>query len=154
VLTAGLLWLYRTKQPNHAVIDQFGVRSPTVGDRYYRFLAAGYNQFPVVVVDVADPHYVGPLGEQELVNPLATDEVTHLALHIERLGFPFNSTWNGEQETGSVGLMVMAEPTLLAALKRYQGGCPVHGSVFCSQKHECSWLAEGTARIERPEGWS
>ena len=139
-LTTGLTWLYQTEQPDDAVADPHGIQSPAVDGRTYRFIPAGHSGAPVVVATIDNPNYIRPPMQQEL---------TTLALQIERLGFPFDSTWNSNAEQGSVGLMVAAHPSLLAAARRR---CPDHLNPLCGWEG-CPWLADGTAKLHRPESW-
>lgn len=157
-LQKGLGWLYSTEQDDpQSIVSHHGINAPVVEGRRYTFIPAGSRPVgaPVIVVTVADPQYTGPLASQTLTNPLEPGELSALALQIERFGYPFHDTWNGKSETGSVGLMVAAHPSLLAALERQRQGCPDHPRQrLCSwNEPPCPWYSIHAAKLRVPEGW-
>lgn len=154
VLRAGLDWLYATEQTdNESIVARHGINAPVVDGRRYRFIPSGFHRSPVVVVNVFHPRYTGPLGTQTLVNPLKPGELARLQAQIEQWGHEVRSTWNGEGETGSVGLATPAHPSLLAALQRQREGCPEHRPKILCGWDGCPWYRTNIAKLQVPEGW-
>ncbi len=148
-LAAGLAWIYETEQPDDAIPAIHGY-STQVADRILRFIGAGYEGRPVVVVDVAEPVYAHPGPSADLLNPLGgAAEMDALAAAIRAAGREVGHWWNGMGTTGSVGLATPAHPSLLAGLRRYSAQCPTHRSVFCSA-NGCTWLRDGLRRTAQP----
>lgn len=152
ILDTGLGWLYDTVQPDDAHQQHHGIvlHLPEV-NRWYGFCPDGARHLPVVSVNVIKPEWIdnGFNRPSTLANPLGSDELPQLAEELRRRGFESFGTWNGHpSDTGSVGLVREAHPTLTAAVQRYHRGCTAHPerSVFCDCEH---WRAEG-ARIIRP----
>jgi hypothetical protein len=152
ILDTGLNWLYDTVQPDNAHQQHHGI---TLGlpeaNRWYGFCPDGARHLPVVSVNVGKPEWIdnGFNRPMTLANPIDADELPRLAEELRRRGFEPHDTWNGHPgDTGSVGLVRPAHPTLVAAVQRYHRGCTVHPqrSVFCDCE---AWRAEG-ARIVRP----
>jgi hypothetical protein len=152
ILDTGLGWLYDTVQPDNAHQQHHGI---TLGlpatNRWYGFCPDGARHLPVVSVNVGKPEWIdnGFNRPMTLANPLGPDELPALAEELRRRGFEPYGTWNGHPaDTGSVGLVREAHPTLVAAVQRYHRGCTAHPqrSVFCDCE---AWRAEA-ARIVRP----
>lgn len=152
-LQAGIQWLFEVEQPEDALVTQFGAASPSVGNRRYGFMPTGWHRkpaAPVVSVTVAQPQYAGDPPERHLVNPLEPDELELLSAQLEAFGLEVDSTWNGHEDTGSVGLVAPAHPSLLAAFDRYTNGCPEHRTTMCGWQ-KCPWLTDGIARLRHPQ---
>lgn len=131
ILRAGLDWLFNVEQPADAIHQHLGRTSPTVGNRKYGFSPSGFPNGPVVSVEVVDTDYEFGVGHRAVIAP---DELNQLTAALHALGRPVAETWNGHPGiTGSAGLTGTAHPTLLAAVSRYQAGCPTHPDkgVFC-----------------------
>jgi hypothetical protein len=153
-LRTGLDWLYSTEQTDDgSIVSHLGISAPVVDERRYRFIPSGFHRAPVVVVNVFHPRYTGPLGNQTLVNPLEPGELDRLRAQIEQWGHEVHSTWNGEGETGSVGLAMPAHPSLLAALQRQREGCPEHRPQILCGWDDCPWYRTHTAKLQIPTGW-
>jgi len=153
---AGLNWLYTIEQDDsESIVSHHGINAPVVEGRRYRFIPSGFNPVgaPVIVVSVAKPHYTGPLDNQELANPLQPGEFTQLQAQVQDCGHEIHSTWNGEGETGSIGLATPAHPTLLAALERNRQGCPDHPKQILCSWDGCPWHSTHIAKLQVPEGW-
>lgn len=151
VLRAGLTWLYETEQPAEAIDQHHGAYSPAVDGRICRFIPVGWQQHPVVVVDVAHPVYDG----HEVTNPLGGPaEVAEVVDALAELGRRHLETWNGVEGsiTASISLVDAAHPSLVAAVHRYFASCPEHGSVFCGTQHDCTWFRDGK-RLIVPPSW-
>lgn len=153
-LQAGLDWLYKTRQPEDAIVHPLvGVNAPVVGDRRFGFIVHSYRSAPAITIAVAEPHYVPDGNDQKLTNPLQRGELAALAAHLEQAGHEVSGNWNGYLEHGSVGLVKKAHRSLQAAAHRYMKGCPQHdGSVFC-YNDGCPWLHNGASKLRLPEGW-
>jgi len=148
VLRAGLAWLYDTVQPDDAIPDHHGYGA-RAGDRRYRFVGRGANGLPVVVASVAEPAYDKTHIDWPLLNPIGGQgEMEALVAALTGLGAQVREWWNGFGESGSVGLVRPAHPSLRAGLARYSAGCPTHNTVFCGPG--CRWLASGYARAVEP----
>jgi len=155
-LQAGLEWLYTTEQDDEeSIVSHHGINAPVVEGRRYMFVPSGFHPVaaPVIVVTVADPQYTGPLFHQKLVNPLEPGEVAGLQAQMQEWGYEVHSRWNGEHETGSVGLATPAHPSLLAALERQRKGCPDHPKQILCRWDGCPWWITHLAKLRRPEGW-
>lgn len=150
VLAAGLAWLYETEQPATSALQHHGVFGPRLGDRRYRFIPADDGKRPVVVVDVPEPLYdTSIVSKWQLLNPIGGDEeMLALAATVRDLGYDTGRWWNGNGESGSLGLASPAHPTLLAAVDRYKAGCLEHprAGVFCT----CPWYRPGRALLVEP----
>lgn len=153
ILDTGLGWLYDTVQPDDAHQQHHGI---TLGlpeaNRWYGFCPDGARHLPVVIVNVSKPRWIdnGFNQPMTLANPLDPDELPALADELRRRGFESYSTWNGHPgDSGSVGLVRPAHPTLVAAVERYHRGCTVHPnrSVFC----DCEQWTAGFRRVVRPD---
>jgi hypothetical protein len=154
VLRTGLDWLYSTEQPDdESIVSHHGINAPVVEGRRYRFVPSGFQAAPVIVVNVVKPRYTGPLDNQRLVNPLEPGELAALQAQIEQWGHEVGSSWNGEGETGSVGLATRAHPSLLAALDRERKGCPDHPRQILCSWDGCPWHGIHIAKLQVPEGW-
>lgn len=144
---AGLAWLYDTEQPDTAILQHHGVPLAAVGNRRLRFCPVGFNQRPVVVVDVVHVTYIGASLRPQ--NPLAAGELEALATMVGR-SVPVAKTWNGHPAvTGSIGLARPAHPSLVAAVARYHARCPQHHTVFCGHTG-CSWYRDGHLTVVYP----
>lgn len=149
VLRAGLAWLFETEQPDGAILQHHGLIHDAEGDRRYCFVPEGAWNRPVVVIDIADPKWSGPMTNRTLLNPLAPTELEQFAEAIAALGYPTAGTWNGHPgPSGSVSLSRTAHPSLLAAVNRYRAGCPAHPArrVFC----DCGWYRDGFSLLIQP----
>lgn len=150
VLAAGLRWLYKTKQPDGALLQHHGVMLEGEGNRSFGFVPAGADGQPVVVLYVAEIEWrTDSEGDEVPANPLEPDELAHLAATLTGLGAEVTRTWNGHPAcTGSVGLAKPAHPSLLAAGQLYKKGCPEHPKqgVFCG----CGWWSQGSAKVVHP----
>lgn len=153
ILDAGLGWLYDTTQPDDAHVTHHGI---TIGhpeaNRWYVFTPDGAQHLPTVIVNVSHPEWIdNGFGQPStLANPLAPDELPTLAEELRRRGFDVASTWNGHPgDTGSVGLVRPAHPSLVAAVQRYHRGCTVHPqrSVFCDCEE---WTAAYRRAVKPP----
>lgn len=153
VLAAGLRWIFDTEQPDGAMVSYHGY-SRLVDDVVYGFCGRGADDLPVVTLNRLAPIY----GDDDLLNPLTSDELLPVPVLLLRLGHPANRFWNSADpaalrgDTGSFGLAQPAHPSLIAALDRYRAGCPVHHTVFCGApgQQECTWLRDGYARAVLP----
>lgn len=154
VLRAGLDWLYRTEQTDgQSVVSHHGINAPVIEGRRYRFVPSGFQAAPVIVLGVAEPRYTGPPHNRQLANPLEPGELAGLQAQIEQWGHEVHSTWNGEGETGSVGLATPAHPSLLAALDRERKGCPSHPRQILCGWDGCPWYSTNIAKLQIPTGW-
>jgi len=144
-LCAGLRWLYRTAQPDNALVDCRGARL-TVTGRRLRLLPVSTAGTPLIVVD-ADLLRWGAHTTSIALNTLPVNELPGLARQLAALGIQ-----PGQQHyrrlTGVIALDVPAHPSLRAAVERYARGCPRHhvagcdGSM-CDGRQPCAWRAEG-----------
>lgn len=153
---AGLNWLYTIEQDNsESIVSHHGINAPVVEGRRYRFVPSGFHpvKAPVIVVSVADPQYTGPITTRKLVNPLEPGDLARLQAQLEFWGHDIHSSWNGESESGSVGLTAPAHPSLLAALERNRKGCPDHPKQILCSWDGCPWYRTHIAQLQIPEGW-
>lgn len=150
VLAAGLAWLYDTVQPADAITSHHGYCTAADGRRL-RFAPRGsYPGGPVIVIDVAQPHYDGPQHNRVLTNPLGghTEMLAWCGV-LGELGHDCSTWWNGDGETGSVQLTQLAHPTLRHAEDNYRQGCPDHPGPLCSWDG-CRWFPDREARLVMP----
>lgn len=155
-LQAGLDWLYNTEQTDgESIVSHHGIVAPVVENRRYLFVPSGFHPVaaPVVVVNVAKPEHTGPIGNSVLVNPLEPGELARVEAQIREWGYQVHSTWNGDGETGSVGLATPAHPSLLAALERQRQGCPDHPKQILCSWDGCPWYGTHIDKLRVPEGW-
>lgn len=138
-LAAGIEWLYRTVQPDGAIIQHHGTGISGAFGRYYGFCPEGAHALPVITVQTADS-----------VSLLAAGEMAANAEVIKTLGVGVREQWNGDGcISGSFGLIEPAHPSLLAAVARYRAHCPEHESPFCSSDG-CDWFSRGSRLIAGP----
>jgi len=151
-LAAGLRWLYATAQPVGAVVERRGALV-TTAERLLRFVPVSATNNPLIVVDLLDVHWglsaVGPP-----LNSLPPDELPILATELAALGIP-SSAQHYHHITGTIVLDAHAHPSLVAAVRRYDRGCPRHGGHVCGAPvrdggKSCSWHADGHRRAIRP----
>lgn len=152
---AGILWLYTQEQPKGAAL-RHGVQMEVVSaNRRITLIPEGNHGAPVIVLSVLQQRFIrtGYPGEVELENPLADGEVAALHDWIrDRLDVQVTGTWDGQYESGSVGLARKAHPTLLEAVSRYRAGCQrlgdehERGAVFC----RCGWYRALYERLVQP----
>lgn len=148
-LDAGIRWLYETVQPEDALLQHHGVTLPGPDNRSYRFAPCGFNGLPVVIVDVVRVEWRNEGPHRVPANPIRVGELAGLVARLADLGVEVAADWNGHPGiTGSLGLAAPAHPSLVAAVRRYQAGCPAHpvSGVFC----RCGWFSTGHARVVRP----
>lgn len=150
-LVAGLRWMYDTRQPADAWMQHHGERLYAEDNRYYSFVPVGAYNRPVIVVNVSSPTWTRHPREGDMRpgNPLAPDELRRLVALLEQRGLDVDRTWNGfPAHTGSVGLRRPANPTQIAAVRRYHAGCPDHPTrtVFC----DCDAWRAGFRRAVKP----
>lgn len=144
-VTAGLCWLYDTIQPADALIERRGARL-TVGDRVLRFLPIGPAKTPLIVVDVVDVRWgLGAAGRP--LNTLPRGELDALSDELARLNIP-TTAMRYHGITGTVALDVPAHPSVLAAVERFDQGCPYHHSQVCEapvrdRGQGCTWHIRG-----------
>lgn len=131
----GLAWLYETVQPDDAIVFHLGPTSCVVNHRHYGFIPSVINGLPVVTMCLAEEHKHARIrigNEDRLAYPIHRAEVSAIQRAIET-EVTVQESWNGEGcETVSFRLSRPANPSLLAALKRYNDGCQqCNGTVFC-----------------------
>ncbi|MFJ8855281.1 hypothetical protein [Streptomyces sp. NPDC102437] len=151
ILSAGLRWLYNIEQPADALLSHHG-EMLVDADRTYRFVPCGADQRPVVVVDVRRPKWMSDaVGDMIPSNPIGAHELYEVQADLAVLGVTVARTWNGHPaHTGSLGLVDMAHPSLLAAVNGVRTGCPDHpGKLLCSWDG-CPWYGTGYAQIVKP----
>jgi hypothetical protein len=152
-LRSGLRWLYRSTQPDDAIVTHLGLYLPALATRHFSFIPRGYHGHPVITVQVVEPRY---RDDAPPANPLAPGELEDLARVLADLGVEVDGTWNGHPGVnGSLRLAEPCHPTLADAVNRYRAGCQTHtkfyggkaeGDVFC----KCGWYATGHARLIKP----
>ena len=173
VLAAAMAWLYDTDQPGGAIMQHHGPGGFRLGDRYYDLTPTGAENLPVISVTVAGAEFKpgcwrGFGGEYSdsfhaksvLVPRGPCEEFLGVVSLAAELGAEVRETWNGaiSHTSGSIGLAAPARPSLVAAMSRYQAGCPVHGTVFCGwqgstdEERACTWYADGR-RLVVPPAW-
>ena len=135
-LIVGLRWLYDTEQPATAIVDHRGRRLRSAGDRTVRFTPVGWQGRAVVVlIPTADAN-----GSRR---PVSAGELEAFAETVRDLGEEVVATWSG-QLRGMAALARPAHPSLRAAVRRYEAGCPEHnGDPVCA----CGWLAIGRDQV-------
>lgn len=145
-LTAGLRWLYSTVQPDTALVERRGAQL-TVNPRILRFIPISVCGNPLIVVDLARDIRWG-LGQlSPPLNTLPPDELPALLAELNQLDIPTNATgYHGI--TGTVSLGQPAHPSLVAAVHRFDRGCPYHRSQVCEAPlrdggQACSWHSDG-----------
>lgn len=151
-LAAGLRWLYATVQPADALVERRGARFETAG-RSLRFVPISATGKPLIVVDLLDVHWERGSFSPSL-NPLPPDELPSLATELASLGIPSNAQrYHGV--TGTIVLDVPVHHTLIAAVLRYDRGCPRHDTQLCDTPVRdggwaCTWHADGHRRAIWP----
>lgn len=150
-VSVGLLWLYRTEQPDEAVLQHHGVTvarsllAVSDGDRLYRFIP-GTARNVIISVLVARPVYVNGFHQVRL----RPGEVDQLAGLVRELGHEVAEVW--ASPSGAFGTVTLQQPahrSLLAAVDRYRAGCPRHPDrgVFC----RCGWYPAGNQLVVLPD---
>jgi hypothetical protein len=144
-LAAGLRWLYRTVQPDNALIDWRGACLTATGRRL-RILPVFTAGTPLIIVD-ADLLRWGADTTSVALNTLPVNELPWLARQLAALGISA-AQQHYHSVTGVIALDVPAHPSLRAAVQRYARGCPRHRSGVCEAPirdggHCCAWRAEG-----------
>jgi hypothetical protein len=144
-LSAGLRWLYRTVQPDDALVDRRGTCLSVTGRRL-RFLPVCTAGTPLIIVD-ADFLRWGAHITSVALNTLPGSELPCLAHQLAALGIPAGQQ-HYHSVTGTIALDAPAHPSLRAAVRRYARGCPRHHSVVCDAAagnggQSCTWRAAG-----------
>jgi hypothetical protein len=151
-LRAGLHWLYATEQPPDALVERRGAKITTT-ERSLRFLPISASDNPLIVVDLLEVHWAIASFSPPL-NALPPDELPGVATELRALGIP-----SGAQHyhgiTGTIVLDVPAHPSLIAAVHRYDRGCPKHDTQVCEAPvrdggKACTWHADGHRRANWP----
>lgn len=154
-MAAGLLWLYRTPQPENALLPWHGVsvHTPT---RWLSFIPEGVGDRVTITVQVAgiQPTKVGTRGMVRDAAPddrLDPDELDRIRETLERAGFTVGNVWPGSAGVvGSLTLTRPAHPTLVAAKDRYRAGCPDHDTRMSTCQNGCTWRERGLANLRLP----
>lgn len=144
-LVAGVRWLYRTVQPPAALVERRGARL-TVGDRVLRFVPISASGTPLIVVDLRSIRW-GLGAASPRLNALGPDELPALVTGLEALGVPSTAV-SYHRLTGTVALETAAHPSLVAAVHRFDHGCPYHRSQVCEAPlrdggQACPWHRDG-----------
>jgi hypothetical protein len=155
-LAAGIEWLYRTAQPEGAILTHHGSGCPTVHEaRSYGFCPRGGADLPAITLNAKGWSYA-PDGD--LIDGVMPGEMAATAEALAELGVQVRKQWNGEGcPSGGFGLTEPAHPSLIAAVNRYRAGCPVHGTVFCGwqgsteAERNCTWYADGNHLVVQPK---
>lgn len=148
-LEIGLSWLHNTVQPPNALIDHHGLRLRTTTNRTLHFVPTGTTGKALIVVNVTRLRWHRNGVELIPTDRLAPTELTDLTTLLAELGAKVTGTWNGHPTiTGTLALRRPPHPTLIAAVRRYQNGCPTHPTkgVLCT----CDWYTQGRAHIIQP----
>ena len=122
-LAAGLRWLYATIQPDDALVERRGARIKA-GDRVLRFLPISTTGNPLIVVDLPNVRR-GISSLSPPLNALPPDELPSPASELAALGIP-SAAQHYHGITGTIVLDVPAHRSLIAAVRRYDRGCPRH----------------------------
>ncbi|MFJ8743440.1 hypothetical protein ACIRL2_29195 [Embleya sp. NPDC127516] len=149
ILRGGLRWLYETRQPRRALVEQHGatLRGPAGSNRLISWVPVGADGTPVVILGVARVDHDPERGP----TVLAPGELDALVGALRDLGADPVERWHGHTgagTTGSVRLARRAHRTLLAAVDRYRAGCPRHPARY--DDWDCTWFARGRARLKDP----
>lgn len=144
-LVAGVRWLYGTVQPPAALVERRGARL-TVDDRVLRFIPIGASGTPLIVVDLRSIRW-GLVEASPRLNALGPDELPALVTGLEGLGVP-SAAVSYHRLTGTVALEIAAHPSLVAAVHRFDQGCPYHHSQVCEAPlrdggQACPWHRDG-----------
>lgn len=139
-LCAGLRWLYRTVQPDHALVEPCGAHLSALTGRL-RVVPLGAAGTPLIVVDADLPRW-GAGYHCVALNPLPANGLTELAGQLAVLGVP-GQAQHYHRLTGVLALDVPAHPSLRAAVQRYARGCPHHHGALCGRATSCAWRTEG-----------
>jgi hypothetical protein len=151
-LVAGLRWLYATNQPEDALVERAGARVKTA-ERLLRFLPLTNTGTPLIVVDLLHVNW-GISSYSPPLNSLPPDELPSLAAELAALGIHAGAQhYHGI--TGTIVLDAPAHPSLIAAVHRYDQGCPRHRTQLCEAPvrdggQGCSWHADGHRRAIWP----
>lgn len=138
----GLAWLYEIEQPPGALVDHHGITVRVVDEaRMLHFIPEGSGFAPVIVLGV-DTFLPGHTSAR-----LNMGELDALAQWCRFIRTDVAKTWNGQGESGSIGLVRTAHPSLLTAVEKYRAGCTTHNrSVFC----DCGWKRHGRSLLRIP----
>lgn len=170
---AGAEWVMNTKQTAPALITHFGDQSHCGGGLSVMFTPGGWHEswklnlkgLGVVVFQLSHPYnylrgddriaYSPEAWPEQLKpEPFTEAEFNEFGELIAATGLKIIQRWNGPGlDSGSYGVQGV-NPSLERAHKRYQKGCPKHGSVFCGwgsshtdDGEPCDWFSENRAKI-------
>lgn len=155
-LRAGLAWLYDIEQPAGAMLDPIGI-TMVADDRSYSF-----SVFPTREASKYDGGPVAHICSSTLDGrPLVVDdELTAFTASFVALGHVIVDHWGmtEDEETNflSMRLERPALRSLLAAVDRFDNGCPEHGlNKPAPQYHGhptcgCEWYQESRSRLVLP----
>jgi hypothetical protein len=136
-----LTWLYDTEQPADALVMPAG-RELTFGNTDLSVGVRPGVTGPTLVLSLPRPGQSLNRAQwdewQTLVAKLAKKHQTAIA-----------RTFNGPPtHTGAVVLDAAAHPTLVAAVQRFQAGCPWHRGAC--RDEGCSWYSSGARIVVNP----
>ena len=148
-LQAGLRWLHHTVQPTTAVLNHHGTPLPTTLDNRKIHCIPTPTGKALITINVTRLRWVHNGTQLHPTDRLDPTELAHLADLLDQAGSRVAQTLNGYPTvTGTLVLKTPAHPSLVAAVHRYQDGCPTHpnrGSA-CS----CGWYERGHAQLIQP----
>jgi hypothetical protein len=142
----GLAWLYEIEQPPGAVVPPHGIEFelPEIR-RTLRFVPRGTSDQPTVVLAVMHPRW----RDGQCLNPLDREEQHALAAWCVRIHHRIRTP--DPVNPGDSACLVLERhphPSLCAAVRRYEDGCPDHGGAIrgCG----CPWLSCGLDQVRYP----
>lgn len=143
-LMEGLNWLYRTVQPDTALVEHCGARLRTAA-RTLRFLPVAHAGNPLVVIEVDVHRGLGRVTGPAAV--ISDSEILDVAAELAAHKLPAVARQN-HGLTATLGLSEPAHESLRAAVARFSAGCPYHHSLVCEAPVSaggaaCPWHTHG-----------
>lgn len=147
-LEAGHRWLFDTVQPDGALMRPAGVTAPVIAGRRFTFVPAAEPRSTAAIV--VRPDQSGTTGA---VKKLRDPDLEALAAHITDLGTAAGVVWSLSKSIAMIRTMRKAHPSLVAAVTRYQSGCPVHQGSSCGVPgaRPCAWITAGFQQLILPD---
>lgn len=154
VLLIGLQWLLDTEQPETALVSRHGQVLRSVGNRVMRFLPLGFDGRAAVFLDVERPEWSVERKPRHL---LARNEINDLADLVTDCGEQVEARWLCDPRVScAVALRTPVHPSLLAAVERFEAGCPKRahrGALVCRCQERHAGFASAVSVHDLTRRW-
>ncbi|GFG83159.1 MULTISPECIES: hypothetical protein [Mycobacterium] len=154
VLLIGLQWLLDTEQPETALVSRHGQVLRSVGNRVMRFLPLGFDGRAAVFLYVERPEWSVERKPRHL---LARNEINDLADLVTDCGEQVEARWLCDPRVScAVALRTPVHPSLLAAVERFEAGCPKRahrGALVCRCQERHAGFASAVSVHDLTRRW-